>query len=79
LLVWRGTRSELCDVKSEERLDDPEFQTQVRATGLACAEAGLGGAVPAEAHDPVNDRGTLFEPAPTSDDHAADPVVEEFR
>lgn len=42
LLVWRGARPELCDVKSEERLDDPEFQAQVRATGLACAEAGLG-------------------------------------
>ena len=42
LLVWRGGRCELCDVKSEERLEDREFQTQVRATGLACAEAGLG-------------------------------------
>jgi hypothetical protein len=42
LLVWRGARPELCDVKSEERLDDPEFKVQVRATGLACAEAGLG-------------------------------------
>ena len=42
LLVWRGARPELCDVKSEERLEDPEFNAQVRATGLACAEAGLG-------------------------------------
>ena len=41
-MVWRGARPELCDVKSEERLDDPEFQAQVRATGLACAEAGFG-------------------------------------
>lgn len=42
LLVWRAGRCELCDVKSEERLDDPDFQAQVQATGIACAEAGLG-------------------------------------
>jgi hypothetical protein len=42
LLVWRQGAPELCDVKSEERLDDREFQAQVRATGQACAEAGLG-------------------------------------
>lgn len=42
LLVWRAGRCELCDVKSEERLDAPDFRAQVRATGLACAEAGLG-------------------------------------
>jgi hypothetical protein len=42
LLVWRAGRPELCDVKSEERLEDPEFLAQVEATGLACAEAGLG-------------------------------------
>ncbi len=42
LLVWRGGIPELCDVKSEERVDDPEFQAQVRATGRACAEAGFG-------------------------------------
>jgi hypothetical protein len=41
LLVWRAGTPELCDVKSVERLDDPEFQAQVRATGLACAEAGM--------------------------------------
>jgi hypothetical protein len=33
---------ELCDVKIEERVEDPLFQTQVEATGLACAEAGMG-------------------------------------
>jgi hypothetical protein len=32
----------MCDVKSEERLGSPDFQTQVRATGRACAEAGVG-------------------------------------
>ena len=42
LLVWRAGRPELCDVKSEERLEDPEFLAQVEATGLACAEAGFG-------------------------------------
>lgn len=42
LLVWRAGAPELCDVKSEERLEDPEFLAQVRATGLACAEAGFG-------------------------------------
>jgi hypothetical protein len=29
-------------VKTEERVDDPDFQVQVRATGRACAEAGVG-------------------------------------
>jgi hypothetical protein len=42
LLVWRAGIPELCDVKSEERVDDPEFQAQVRATARACAEAGFG-------------------------------------
>lgn len=42
LLVWRAGNPELCDVKSEERLEDPVFRTQVEATGLACAEAGIG-------------------------------------
>lgn len=42
LLVWREGAPELCDVKSEERVEDPEFQDQVRAMELACAEAGLG-------------------------------------
>jgi hypothetical protein len=42
LLVVRAGRVELCDVKSEERVGSPEFQAQVRATGLACAEAGIG-------------------------------------
>lgn len=42
LLVWRGPASaELCDVKSSERLDDLEFQAQVRAMQLACGEAGI--------------------------------------
>jgi hypothetical protein len=41
-LVWRRTGPELCDVKSEERLDDPDFRAQVHATGRACAEAGMG-------------------------------------
>ena len=42
LLVWRAGTPELCDVKSEERLEDPVFLAQVEATGLACAEAGFG-------------------------------------
>jgi hypothetical protein len=42
LLVWRKGVPELCDVKSEERLDDPVFVAQVRATEVACAEAGFG-------------------------------------
>ena len=42
LLVWRAGTPELCDVKSAERLEDPEFLAQVAATGLACAEAGFG-------------------------------------
>ena len=43
-ICWCGgaRAPELCDVKSEERLDDPDFQAQVEATGLACAEAGVG-------------------------------------
>jgi TnsA endonuclease N terminal len=41
LLVWRQGVPELCDVKSEERVDDPTFRAQVEATGLACAEAGI--------------------------------------
>ena len=42
LLVWRQDAPDLCDVKSLERLDDPTFQAQIEATGLACAEAGIG-------------------------------------
>jgi hypothetical protein len=42
LLVWRQGAPELCDVKSQERVEDPTFQAQVEATGLACAEAGIG-------------------------------------
>jgi hypothetical protein len=42
LLVWRGGEPELCDVKSAERVDDPEFQAQVRAMELACGEASMG-------------------------------------
>jgi hypothetical protein len=42
LLVWRQLTPELCDVKSGERVEDPTFQAQVEATGLACAEAGIG-------------------------------------
>jgi hypothetical protein len=42
LLVWRHGVPELCDVKSTERVDDPVFRAQVEATGLACAEAGIG-------------------------------------
>ena len=43
-ICWCGAPgdAELCDVKSEERLEDPEFRAQVGATGLACAEAGFG-------------------------------------
>ena len=41
LLVWRGGAPELCDVKSEQRLEDPVFLAQVEATGRACAEAGM--------------------------------------
>ena len=40
--MWRDGTPELCDVKSEERLEDPVFRAQVEATGLACAEAGIG-------------------------------------
>jgi hypothetical protein len=42
LLVWRAGRPELCDVKSEERVEDPLFRAQVEATERACAEAGIG-------------------------------------
>jgi hypothetical protein len=42
LLIWRGDGPELCDVKSEERLEDPGFEVQVRAMRMACAEARLG-------------------------------------
>ena len=42
LLVWRAGSLEQCDVKSEDRVEDPDFQAEVRATGLACAEAGFG-------------------------------------
>jgi hypothetical protein len=42
LLVWRGGRAEVCDVKSGARLEDPVFVAQVEATGRACAEAGIG-------------------------------------
>jgi hypothetical protein len=42
LLVWRAGAPELCDVKSVERVEDPVFQAQVRATEAACAEAGVG-------------------------------------
>lgn len=42
LLVWRRGAPEVCDVKSQERVDDPTFRAQVEATGLACAEAGMG-------------------------------------
>lgn len=42
LLVWRRGRPELCDVKSEERLEDPGFEVQVETTQTACAQAGLG-------------------------------------
>jgi hypothetical protein len=48
LLVWRAGAPELCDVKSVERFEDPEFQAQVCATGFACAEAGMGYRVLAE-------------------------------
>jgi hypothetical protein len=41
LLVWREGTPEVCDVKSEERVGHPEFQAQVRATELACVEAGF--------------------------------------
>ena len=42
LLVWRNGAPELCDVKSTERLEDPEFLVQIRAMELACAEGGVG-------------------------------------
>lgn len=42
LLVWRSGMPELCDVKSEERLEDPVFVAEVAATGRACAEADIG-------------------------------------
>jgi hypothetical protein len=42
LLVWRQGAPVLCDVKSRERVGDPTFRAQVEATGLACAEAGIG-------------------------------------
>jgi hypothetical protein len=42
LLVWRQGAPVLFDVKSQERLEDPLFRAQVEATGVACAEAGIG-------------------------------------
>ncbi len=42
LLAWRSGTPELCDVKSTERVENRGFQAQVRATDLACAEAGFG-------------------------------------
>ena len=42
LLAWRAGTPEVCDVKSEQRLGDPVFVSQVEATGRACAEAGIG-------------------------------------
>jgi hypothetical protein len=42
LMVWRAGAPELCDVKSEECLEDPGFLAEVEATGVACAEAGVG-------------------------------------
>jgi hypothetical protein len=48
LLVWRADGPELCDVKSVERREDPEFRAQVQAMELACAEAALGYRVLAE-------------------------------
>ena len=42
LLAWRSGTPELCDVKSAERVEDRGFQAQVRASELACAEAGFG-------------------------------------
>lgn len=42
LLVWRCSVPELYDVKSVERMEDPEFQAQVHAMELACVEAGVG-------------------------------------
>ena len=42
LLVWRQGAPELCDVKSRERVEEPTFRAQVEATGLGCAEAGIG-------------------------------------
>jgi hypothetical protein len=42
LLAWRSGTPELCDVKSAERVEDPGFRAQVRATEQACAEAGFG-------------------------------------
>ncbi|MGO9319224.1 MAG: hypothetical protein ACLQBY_00200 [Solirubrobacteraceae bacterium] len=45
LLVWRGGEPELCDVKSAERVDDPEFQAQVRdGAGVRRGWLGLPGA-----------------------------------
>jgi hypothetical protein len=41
LMVWRAGMPEVCDVKSEERLEDPVFLAQVDATERACAEAGF--------------------------------------
>jgi hypothetical protein len=42
LLVWRRGLPELCDIKSEERLEGRIFEAQVEATQTACAGAGLG-------------------------------------
>jgi hypothetical protein len=46
--VWRAGSPELCDVKSAERLEHPEFLAQVWAMELACANAGLAYRVLAE-------------------------------
>lgn len=41
LLVWRAGSPELCDVKSAERLEHPEFLAQVRAMGWRAPRRGL--------------------------------------
>jgi hypothetical protein len=75
LLVWRAGAPALCDVKSDERLEDPRFVVQVEATSQACAEAGFGYRVLSEPDRQllVNVRwlSGFREPPPDPDDERA--------
>jgi hypothetical protein len=61
LLVWRRGRPELCDVKSEERLADPAFQTQVH--GVRCPQCARVPEVGPRRRWPHDHRGLLSDPS----------------